>query len=358
MIPIREGLSKIRRSFHVRAHGFKQYKGDAKQICKQIVQDCWNGTYFQTSAGHFSEFWSRDFGWCVDSLLKLGYRNEVLKTLDYALRAFERAGKVTTTILPNGKPYDFFRFAPDSLPFILRSLNAANAKHLITKYRQFLQQQLIDYERIVIDPKNGLVRDRKFSSMRDGIYRHRSAYDTAMVGMLARESDKAGLVHGLPSMKKILLKHYWTGSHFRDDLSGKTRVTSDAQLFPFWTGVINDKEMMKKAFHAVNKAGLDSPFPLKYVSHRVVADELIQRLFVPNYEGDTIWAHQGMLYIQLLKQVNPECAKQHIQKYKELVENYGTFLEVYEPDGSLPYQSLFYAADEAMLWAINLLVLL
>lgn len=358
MLPIKEGLNKVGHAFHVQAHGYRAYKGSARQICDKIIQDCWNGKYFQTSAGHFNEFWTRDFGWCVDSLLKLGYRKEVLKTLAYALRVFSSAGTVKTTILPNGKPYDFFRFAPDSLPFLMHALNSARAKNLIRKYRSFLQKEVVKYNKKVIDPTTGIVRKERFSSMRDGVYRNRSAYDTAMVGMLAKELDRAGIKHKLPDIKKVLLKKYWNDSYFLDDLSGRTHVTGDAQVFPFWTNVINDKNMMRKAFQTVRTAGLDKPFPLKYVPHFVRADELTQRIFVPNYEGSTIWAHMGLLYIQLLQKVDKARAKAHIKKYKDLVEHYKTFIEVYQPDGKRPYQSFFYVADEAMLWAANLRVLL
>ena len=55
----------------------KKYEGTAKQICENIVKDCWNGRFFQTSTGNFKQFWSRDFGWCVGSLMKLNYEKEV-----------------------------------------------------------------------------------------------------------------------------------------------------------------------------------------------------------------------------------------------------------------------------------------
>ncbi len=345
------------RSVRVRLFGFHQYAGDARQICEQIIDECWNGKYFQTSSGHFAEFWTRDFGWCVDSLLKLGCKKEVLKTLSYALNKFSNAGRITTTISPSGRPFDFPCFAPDSLPFLMRSLNAAKAKSLIRKYKNFLQSQAKQYEAAVIDKKTGLVADKKFSSMKDGAYRRRSAYDTAIVGMLAKELDRAGIKHKIPDMKKALIKHYWTGRYFLDDLGGRKYVAGDAQVFPFWTGVITDRKMMKLAFESLQRAGLDTPFPLKYTAMRMPADVLAQRLFAPNYEGSTIWAHMGLLYTRLLERIDKELAGKHADYYKQIVERYRTFLEVYEPDGRKPYKSLFYASDEGMLWAANLLTI-
>src|SRR3989344_2702653 len=82
---ISEALRIFRRSLKVRVSGFKKYDGDAKEICERIINDCFNGKYFQTSTGHFCQFWTRDFGMCAESLVKLGYKKEVGMTLEYAL---------------------------------------------------------------------------------------------------------------------------------------------------------------------------------------------------------------------------------------------------------------------------------
>ena len=361
MFPLLGGLRIVGRAARVRLRGFHQYEGSAKQICSRIVDECWNGRYFQTSTGHFSEFWTRDFGWCVDALLALGYRKEVLQTLAYALERFSAANKVTTTITPDGRLVDFARFAPDSLPFLIHSLRAARAKKLVDEHHDFLVQEAQRYKNIVLVPKTCLVRPVRFSSMRDGIYRKSSAYDTAMAGMLSAELSRLGIANTLPEVdafRKLLVTKYWTGSYFLDDLSGAQHVAGDAQVFPFWTGVVRDKGMMRKAFAAVRRAGLDNPFPLKYVAQPRNSDQFEQRLFAPNYEGNTIWAHMGLLYVQLLKDIAPKYAKRHIQSYAAQVEKYKTFLELYQPDGRTPYSSMFYAADEGMLWAANLQVLL
>jgi hypothetical protein len=351
-----EGLRIAKRIIRVRLSGFKRYDGDSKDICDRIIRACWNGRYFQASAGHFSGFWTRDFGWCADSLVKLGCRKECVQTLAYALERFSKAGRITTTIAPNGVPFDFPRFSPDSLPFLVRALNASGAHELVKERRAFLRRQVRNYAATVLD--RNLVRDAKFSSMKDGVFRHRSAYDTAMVGMLAKELDTAGIAHSFPDMGKTLREHYWTGRYFLDDLSGKTHIAGDAQVFPFWTGVIQDAAMMKTAFASLHNVGLDTPFPLKYTAKPLPANVISQRVFVPNYEGNTIWAHMGLLYIHLLREVNPALAQKHVEAYKKQVEQYGTFLELYEPHGKKPYRSLFYAADEGMLWAANLRVLL
>ena len=73
-------LSMFSRKLKVTSKGVKKYSGNATEICKQISEDCWNGTYFQGSAGHFSQFWLRDFAMSAPALSKLGYRKEIKKT--------------------------------------------------------------------------------------------------------------------------------------------------------------------------------------------------------------------------------------------------------------------------------------
>ena len=94
---LKEGLRMFRRNIAVRMKGLKRYNGNAEQISKQIINACWNKYFFQTSAGHFCEFWSRDFGWCVKALDNMGYRNEILATLRYAIKIFASYDKDEAT---------------------------------------------------------------------------------------------------------------------------------------------------------------------------------------------------------------------------------------------------------------------
>jgi hypothetical protein len=133
------------RALRVKFRGFKRYSGNAEEICKNIIDDCWNGSYFQTSTGHFNYFWTRDFGWCVEALVKLGYREKCIKTLDYALGIFAKHERITTTITPNKKPFNFpNKYAPESLPYIVYSLVITKAK-LVKKYEDFLNQEIKRY---------------------------------------------------------------------------------------------------------------------------------------------------------------------------------------------------------------------
>ncbi len=358
---ISEAWRIFKRSRYVKKHGVKKYKGNAKKICKQIVKDCWNGKYFQVSAGHFSEFYIRDFGWCVDSLLKLGYDKKVKKTLAFVMSVYSKQG-LKTTITPSGKSIDIFNYAPDSLAFLVRILRVAKAKDLIKKYKSFLIKETNKFHNLVIDKKIGLVKEnKKFSSMKDEAKRKSSCYDNIMAAMLSDELDKLKLYNPLKKydFKKLIKHMFWNGKYFIDDLRGnKEIVAGDANIFPFWSKVFTDAEMLKKAVSKIQEARLDEHFPLKYTNKedsKKVKMNFAEK-FVPNYERDSIWMHMGPLYVQMIKRIDKKKAKEYKNKYKEMIEKHHNFLEIFDRNGN-PYKSRFYYTDESMLWAANYLVL-
>lgn len=335
----------------------KKYHGSAQEICQQVVKECWNGKFFQVSTGNFAQFWTRDFGWCVSSLLELDYEKEVHATLKYALNRFSRAGKITTTITPQGKPYDFPNLAADSLPWLIHAIRKSGFAYY--PYKDFLNQQIQKYAHKIITPNTGLVNsDMTFSSMKDFAKRKSACYDNCMVAMLAQ--DLQGMQLENPFAKydysTLLQRHFWQGEYFYDDLTHKNYIAGDANIFPFITAIIKDPKLLEKSLQAISGAGLDDPFPLKYTASRRHVHFIWQEIAMWNYEGDTIWTHMGPLYIKLLQQTDKAKAEELKKRYARLIEHHANYLEVFTPHGK-PFSSPFYVCDRGMLWAANYLTL-
>ncbi|MCK4522497.1 MAG: hypothetical protein KAU20_08030 [Nanoarchaeota archaeon] len=356
---LKEGLRMFKRRIKVLFKGIKKYKGNHIQICKQIIEDCWNGRYFMVSNGHFRLFYSRDFGWCCESLIKLGYKERVKKTLEYALDIFSKQKGIFTTINPKGVAFDFPYYASDSVPFIIRSLRLLNDRKLILKHRDFLNKEIKRYFDIVIDKETGLVKkDRVFSSMKDYSLRKSSCYDNCMAGMLALELGKIKILDN-PLAKydyeSLIKENFWKKTHFIDDLSGYDFVTGDANVFPFWCGIFNDKKMLESCVEKIQQHGLDKPFPLRYYHSKIKEHDMISlEVFAKGYERDTVWWHMGPLYVDIVSRVNKKKAGEYLLKYKKIIEKYKNFLELFDSKGN-PYKSLFYYSDESMLWCVNYL---
>ena len=365
-IHLSEGLRMVKRSINVHYKGYPKYKGNAKSICTQILDDCYNtkNNYFQVSTGHFCEFYSRDFGWIVKSLLQLGYREQVTRTLSYALGNFRAHDRIRVAISPKGVPFDFPNYAVDSVPYIVYALAELNDPELTGKYKQFLEREILHLYKTAVDKKTGLVRkDKTFSSMKDHAKRQSSCYDACMLYLLQQSCKKLQLNSQLEDYNypQLLKKYYWKNDHFVDDLSGKDYLAGDAQVFPFWTGAITDQKMLLAVIKKITKEKLDQPLSLRYTvaSEKEKASLNFYNILSPEYERHTVWTHMGILYLHVLKSAGTEAHQlyvHHHNVYRGMIESLGTFPEVLNPDCSL-YKSTFYFCDTGMSWCANYLSL-
>ena len=355
-ILVRKGFGIFNRSLKVRFKGIRKYNGNAEQILKQAVNSCWNGNYFQASAGHFSCFYIRDFGISVKALLNLGYRDNVIKTLEFALDSYSRNSKVATTVY-NDFVVDFPYYTPESVAYLLHSIRLADAKELLLKHKFFLEKEIRKAFFKSFDADIGLVKKNAyFSSMKDNALRSSSAYNNSMIAMLSNDINYFGLYNPFKSynFEKIIKDNFWTGNYFLDDLSGLDYISGDANVFPYWAGIFSSRKMIKLSFEAIQKEELDKPFPLKYTKEKVGKYLFLHTILVPNYEGNSIWTNLGQCFIDVVKKIDKEKSREYIGQYIKNVEKYKNYLELYNPNGT-PYKTMFYYADVAMLWSANLL---
>jgi hypothetical protein len=355
LIHIKEGLRMFSRARRVKKEGIPQYEGSAEEIAEHIIDACWDEDkqYFRTSAGHFCEFWTRDFGMCAESLMALGYEERVLSTLDYALAKFAKHGRMTTTISPKGVCFDFPNYGADSLPFIIHALKVADGWDLIDRYRGFLESEINYYFHEVFDRELCLVRkDRNFSSMKDYAKRRSPCYSNCMLSMLNDDLSELGLPNPFArySIKKTLLSTFWNGKFFYDDLSRAEVITGDANTFPFWCGVTDSPEVLRIAMTAIDSAALASPFPLKYTASPDKISKMdILEVLAGDYERDTVWMHLGLCFLDVMKKFDNAKFNDYLDQYTKLMEQHKNFLEVYDHDGK-PFKNAFYFADDSLLW--------
>ncbi len=352
MIFLSEGFRMLRRRILSAGRSLNRYEGNADMICRQIVEDCYNKekSFFMASAGHFSQFYSRDFGLCVDSLKYLGYEDRARKSIKYALDRFEKHGSITTTITPGGTPFDFPRYSPDSLAFMTHSLVSVNSKDINNRYQEFIERESDRFFKIVIDESTGLVRKKHFGSMKDHAIRKSSCYDNVMVAWLSANLDLLGFENPLKNydMKKSIKDNFWNGECFIDDLSEKEIVSGDANVFPFWTGLFDQKNMIRSSVDVLREKSLDKPLPLKYSVEKPKVSW--HDIFASGYQFHNIWPMIGYPYMEVVSMIDKKLARKYLHNYSSAIEKYKNFLEVYNPDGT-PFSRLFYVTDEGMLWA-------
>ncbi|MBD3230670.1 MAG: hypothetical protein GF329_21000 [Candidatus Lokiarchaeota archaeon] len=358
---LKEGWRIYKRRRRVNKKGLHTYEGNAAEICEQIIEDCWNGTYFQTSTdyGHYCEFYMRDFGWAIESLLELGHKERVIQTLEYALDKYSNQG-LTTTINPKGKCIDIFKYSPDSLAYLIRCLRIAEASDLIEKHEPFLIKEInMCFDRC-FDKNTSLIRDDvHWGSMKDSTHRNCSTYDNIMLAMVSKDLNHLHLPNPFKDydIKSAILNNLWNGEYFYDDIHKHELVTGDNNTFPYWTGIFKNENMIKSSIKSIQSAELDSPFPLKYSNKKISKEVFWRKWFVSDYQTHSIKTHMGAIYIHMVKKFFPSLAKIYIDKYTELIETHGTYLENYTSKGE-PLNTKFYYSDEGNLWSANYLTLL
>ncbi len=351
-----EALRIFRRARYFHKRPFPRYKGTPEQICRKIIDRCWNGTYFQTSAGHFSGFYIRDFGICAESLCRLGYKDKVQKTLQYALNRYSSYYRLTTTITPSHKIVDIFRYAPDSLAFLLHALRVSGSDELVEIYRPYLEHEADRFMQTAIQMETGFIRPKKFSSFKDHSARQSCCYDHCMAGMISQELDAQGLSNPLRQFdyKKMIKLNFWNSKYFAETRENDS-LTSDSNIFPFWCRIFDDKEMFKRSMAEIIKQKLDHPYPVRYSNDRFRAF-FPMNLVLGDYEQKTAWIHMGLCLMDVAARFDTALARKYLDIHTGLINKYRNFLECYDPDGR-PYRRWNYVCDDSMIWASKYLAL-
>ena len=348
------GARIVRRA--VRGH--VRHPGSAGEIVAVVVDRCWDGRRFAASGGQFRQFWARDFGFSAPALVRLGHGDRVDASLDWALCAWGRAGRITTTVFPGGRPTDVWDYGVDSLPLVLRALRAApSGERLATEHADLLGAEVRRFGEVVLDPATGLARvDRRFSTHRDTVETGCNAYANTMIALLERELRETGWfpVPFATGSADRLVDAFWRGDHFVEGPVGSREhdaVTGDANVVPFWLEIVPDGLGAAAMLAAVESAGLTDPLPLRYSAATPRHEDRVQRLFVPDYQGTAIWTSLGAMATDVALRVDPPRGRRWLRGHLDVIERDGTVWEVL--DRSLaPYRGRLglWRADEAMLW--------
>jgi hypothetical protein len=350
--------------------GHKRHEGTAERIIRACLEDCWDGTHYRASPGHFRQFWTRDASFSAPSLARLSpeYRRRSIRTFDWAIRTWKkRRTHVTTTIHFFDTPVDVFDYGVDCLPLLLAAMRRIGAEQLLAKHRRWLEAEVRYFAEFVVDPKTALVRpDRKYSAHRDTVVNRCNAFGNSMVALLAMTLADLGWDVPEPmrpladAPQSILLEHFWDTRGFFVDSIGDETPSGEGNIWPFWTGVVTDPDVLTAALTTLEERGFADPYPLKYEpSRRPEIEPLFVRTFMPDYQGATVWTSLGAMYMQLLRTIDPSQTRTEMDRYRTWIERDGTFWEVIDDMTGRPYSSSpLTHSDEAMLWSAIFLDLL
>ncbi|MEK6822313.1 MAG: hypothetical protein AABY13_00670 [Nanoarchaeota archaeon] len=344
-----EGLRIAKLSSARKKSGWKRYDGGIRKICDAIIEDCWNGEFYTASAGHFCQFYTRDFGIACKWL----DADRCRSTLSYALAKFREADAVTVAITPAGKPFDFPTFSPDSLAYLLHALRVCKADAVVAAHQDFLEAQITAWCGRVIDEDGFVRRNVHYGGMRDHAVRSSSCYDNAMVLLLKQEAHTLGLkTPPIALTPEIFIKEFWVDDHCKDERDNDV-ISGDASVVPFWLGIIDDAKMANAMLQRLHRMKLDKPLPLAYSAPGQSPKMIWQNVFSNGWEAEAKWMQLGLMYASIARRHHKELFEEIKDQLAQNILTNQNILEVFTPKGE-PYTSTFYHADEGMLWGAAL----
>ncbi len=402
----------IRAGLRIGATAFDEEKklhGKEGTIIKQIhnIRYSEKNPYVITG-GHFYQIFVRNLGVFFNALLDPRISSSendwylrqsiALRTIAHDLETFRLAKKEFTTITPLTKDsftgLNIYARPSDSLHAIVYTLNAliddtfirnifpsklkpmhklqtkTAANKLLKEYKDTLENLLCTYKNDLLDPETKLIKkDLLLSSARDGIKRKSSFYDNVILWATLKHAASLKLFvisdKELLQWKERIIKAFWNKKDgcFYGDIAKENLFSADSFIVTS-TQFLNisekrDREYLLQMVSYVKQNKLDQPFPLHYSTIDQL-DKLYRavRIFAPSYMGTSIWSHWGMEYIKTLLFLAKYDSKvlidaeKHLKSYKNNIEKYGGYPEVYDKDGKI-LRTRLYRSVLHNGWVIN-----
>jgi len=412
-------IAWIQTGYHIASNRFNRNRITKNDSLGDIIKEIHALRFdpqepFLISGDHFVMLYPRSLGIFYNTLLDprtaldaKDWENRqilYLKTTAYALDAFANAGKMTTTITAIGPSavtlINIYAPPSDTLYSLLYALvvmqqtemlyatypftTAATlplqtqdaAKALLDLYRDFLVQQVHDFQTQVTDPQTGLIRqDVQLSGTKDIAVRESAFYDNVMLWKTLSLAQNLGLIAKnqpeLDELKQRIIDTFWLSAegYFVEDLSDEAisnKYYSSEWLIAVMTGFLDpanppERALLQRSVAFIQKENIDQPFGLRFHNEpRNHQLHFIPRLFTNAYGANAIWSNWGMEYIKLLARLYQETceqryldtAKTQLDAYSANIASYRGYPEVYRPDGTL-YQSAFYKSVIRTGWVVN-----
>ena len=204
--------------------------------------------------------------------------------------------------------------------------------------------------------------DGYFSAPRDCMTGRSTVFTNTMLGLLLRELDaQPGLPRPLAGhdLATRIIEQHWTGQYFRDALD-RDLPSGDANVWPFFVGLIDNRDLQRRAFATLEARGITRPVPLRYFERRLPDSELaVPRVFTPDYQGDTSWTQLGPIYLGLLRQLDRRGFVAHRDDMAALITRDAQLPRaLHDRRPALPRPRRPVRRDEGMIWAALFLDLL
>jgi len=290
-------------------------------------------------------------------------------TYRFAFGHYERIGRFAVTLTPSGRPFDFpwGCYAPDGFALFAHGLAALEDGELVRRHRGWLERETRRFLEIVIDPKTGFVRRGvHFSEARDYSRRDSSCYSNVMCHVLSLALDRLGLPNPLSryDYATLIPDAFLRAGRFLDDARGPGTLSGDANILPFWSGLLGHGEDARALFERIvaqmDADGFNTPLPSRYgVSDASPGDGAILLDRLNPWQRDAVWPCLGLHLAEALRDYGLRSRlSEALAAFRRLVELHRCFPEVVDARSGDLFRSSVYCSEDSMIWAANLLRLL
>ena len=331
---------RVRRS----ARGQHRHRGTVPEILHACVDACWDGRWYVASPGHFRMFWTRDLAFAARPGPIVGRKRP-----DGPGACVARAGARGVDPAPEPRHHDDPLLRPSRRCLRVRGrlgaappcraqgrrgrrpgrtppvLAGGRGRSLLRRGRRPFDRPGPGRPHLQRPPGHGR---RRFDGLRqlDGRPAPQDPGRDRLARLARRPLPRRG-----PG--RLLRERFWRGDRFIDRL-GTDDTSGEANVWPFWTGVIGDREMLGRRSRRSRGRASPTPSRLRYeTSRRPEREVWVTRHLLPNYQGSTIWTSIGSMYLWLLHALDPPAAEAGIRGYADWIRRDGTFWEVLDEDG-------------------------
>lgn len=375
-----------------------------EEIAENLHELRFNPRYpFIIAGDHFSVFYPRNLGIFYypildprigfDSVDFLNREKYFSQSVAYAIEAFSKADRLSTTITPVSSRrvvlINVYAYPSDSMYGVLMGLKlmqspdvyydlypfesrrsfrhrtAQASETLLNLYKTKLVQLYDRYIGTVYDEKTGFIKqDIAVSSMLDSKIRESAFYDNVILWKTAQLAGEFGIAdvdqNWLDDYKKRILERYWDDEAgiFLEDNSDAShrdhRFASDWAIV-LMTGFLHPRNLKERRYFErsvehIWKHKLDEPFPLKMTgSPTKQKDHPLVRYCMPNYHDNTIWSNWGVQHIKVLTLLYAETnderylhkAEAAVSAYQENMVRFGGYPEVYDETGDMLHNPIY-----------------
>lgn len=277
-------VSRLRRQWRMRPEATSFVRGAGKvsglETARACVEACWRAPFFAPGQGGDSSFELREVVRCRAALEAMGQGERLKENLDWALRAWSRAGRVSSRISSTGEAYECEGYSCDALPGALEWIASVGASALTEGTRELFEAEIERYFDLIFEPLSGELRRHRIMP---GWRRGRRLLGACEVVCQLASLQKSLLLLGWPAPRQdfdalvALEEWFWTGRFYREDsVQYPARCGVVANVLPFALGleVRDSREKLRSIARTFEEQGLNEPMPFRFERKPIQDEEL------------------------------------------------------------------------------------